>query len=475
MERSFKPAGSHIQIRFPEDVLGDSGFFSYNLAMSSGNSWKAHRLTFNLVQPFGLAASLFLACIGIPAAADSEALVSSDALAVSNYRLYPNISQAQSDLAHEGLKLGYGGDFSAAVALYRQMEKLESRDSLAPLSQLMQVATGVLILERGDYADKEDAARIEKAVLEAADQGRYLCKQGLNRFKNHPTFTLILGGIQGFVATRKIHLHPTRALQDGFQAMRLLEKTLSHDPRMKDAYMGQGIFDCTASSAPLVVRGTMKLLGRSSNFKNGLRSLRVSAYAGQYTSVASQFYLIQFLSPYEVESREEKGVIFQSLQEAFPGNPMYPFLENDESLCFFPDSFFSKRHSKAEAALKRLKPFGYAGSRYMELLKMQISLLSPDSTWESNPSDLPLREWAFYPIFIEGLRHKREFEDSLRTRDPAIVPEEWMQVYRDSTLALIAQSDFTPTAKRYHSWRIRDAFKLRRKAASAYANPSPGN
>jgi hypothetical protein len=396
----------------------------------------------------------------------------------SIYRLYPDIGQEQSDLAHIGLQKGYSGDFTGALKLYAKMEKLETRDSLAPLSQLLIVATGVLMLERSDFRDEDELARITKTVEDASEQGHYLCRKALEANKNHPTYMLILGGIQGFLATRKIHTQPTRALQDGFHALRLLEKTIKIDPRIKDAFMGQGIFDCTASNAPLVVRGALKLLGRSSNFNQGLRALRVSAYSGQYTSVASQLFLIQFLSPYEDESVAEKQDIFVGLKTAFPTNPMYDFLANDEALCFYPDSFYAwhaaKSPTQIEKSLRKLRPHGYAGARYLQLVKAQLSLLQDEGNLSAAfDTTFEWREYAYYPIFLEGLRRKREFEDSVPRRDPSIDPDELITAYRDSALTLLRQSAMTPTAKRYHAWRVRDAMKLKRKAASAIAAPSP--
>lgn len=399
-----------------------------------------------------------------------------DAEYAAPYRLYPDISKEQSDLAHEGLRKGYRGDFMGAMKDYARMEKLEERDSLAPLSQLLIVASGVLLLERSDYRDDEEKERITKTIETAAEQGLYLTRTMLESRKNHPTCMLIAGGIQGFLATRKINTQPTRALQDGFQALRLLEKTLKIDPRIKDAYMGQGIFDCTATNAPLVVRGALKLLGRSSNFKQGLRALRISAYSGQYTSVASQLFLIQFLSPYEDESAEEKRGIFSGLQSAFPANPLYEFLANDEALCFYPDSFYTKyanlTPARIEKSLRKLRPYGYAGARYLQLVRAQISLVQDeDENAFKFDTAFAWREYDFYPVFLDGLRRKREFETSQPRRYPDLSPEELLNAYRDSAITLIRMSSLTPTAKRYHTWRVRDALRPTRKAPAAFAEP----
>lgn len=392
-----------------------------------------------------------------------------------DYRLYPGLTQEQSDLAHQGLKLGYRGDFAGALQVYGQMEKLENRDSLPPLSQLLLVATGVLLLERRDFSDSLEAERIGKSVDAAAEQGQYLCRTALEKNRQEATHWLIQGGIQGFLATRKIHHQPTKALQAGLQAMRLLEKALKADPRIKDAYLGAGIFECSASSAPLVVRGALKFLGRSVNFHAGLRALRLSAYDGQYTSVASQLFLMQFLSPYEDEARAEKQVIFRSLETEFPGNPMYVFLRQDETLCFYPDSFYAVDPMPMERRLRKMHAYGYAGSRYVRLIEWQLSLLHPEGGMPiAQDTAFDFREWSFYPVFIAGLRRKHEFTEGLPRRDTTLDPQEELAAYRDSCLQMIRRSDMTPTAKRYQSWRVRDALKLTAKAPAAYAEPNAG-
>ncbi len=389
-----------------------------------------------------------------------------------DYRLYSGLTQEQSDLAHEGLRRGYRGDFTGALQAFTQMEKLESRDTLPPLSQLLLVASGVLLLERSDFADNLEANRIGKSVDEAAEQGQVLCRQALEKNRHVPTHLLIQGGIQGFLATRKIHHQPSKALQAGMQAMRMLEKALKADPRIKDAYLGSGIFECSASNAPLVVRGALKLLGRSVNFHAGLRALRISAYDGQYTSVASQLFLMQFLSPYEDEARSEKQVIFRSLETEFPGNPMYAFLRQDEALCFYPDSFYATESTAMEGRMRKLQAYGYAGQRYARLIAWQLSLLHPEGSMPIvNDTAFDYREWSFYPVFVGGLRRKREFNEGLPRRDTTIDPKEELAAYRDSCLKIIWSSEMTPTSKRYQSWRVRDALKFTARAPATYADP----
>lgn len=424
----------------------------------------------NVIPALAIAFALLIQ--SAPAQPDTTAGKLDAFLQQRQYRLYPGITLEQSDLAHEGLRRGYNGNFLGALQIYATMERLERIDSLPPLSQLLIVATGVLLLERGDFGAPQEAEQIHAAVEAAGEEGNYLCRRALQRHRNHGTYLLIQGGIQGFLATRKIQTRPTRALQEGFQALKQLERCIKVDPRIKDAHMGAGIFDCSVSNAPLFVRGGLKILGRSANFHQGIRSLRISAYEGQYTSVASQLYLIQFLSPYDTSSRREKRVMLAELRKTFPRNPMYLFLEQDEALCFYPDSFYSGNARQVEKALRYFKPQGYAGKRYLQLVRLQASLLHPkqEGSLEDADSSLDLREWEYYPIFVAGMRRKREYAEEPARRDPDLLPAEVLDGYRDRCLYLIKHSPMTSNAKRYQSWRVRDAFRFDSKAPGTYAD-----
>ena len=116
---------------------------------------------------------------------------------------------------------------------------------------------------------------------------------------------------------------------------------MAADSTIQDAYMGEGIFQCSAARAPMMVRATLKMLGRETSMRDGLKALQRSAYEGQYTSVASQLFLIQFFSPYDNELRQEKRQIFYTLMKDFPQSSYYLFLREEESLCFYPTAFIS--------------------------------------------------------------------------------------------------------------------------------------
>jgi hypothetical protein len=380
----------------------------------------------------------------------------------AGYYLYPDITREQSDLAHLALDQAYSARVKRARKTLESLRTLESEKGLPPLSQLLSLAIDVMRYQNGDFADRDEEADLLAAIERASEQGTVACQQALKAKPGHPTYLLILGGIRGFTATLNIHGNPSQALSDGFQALKLLDKARAADPRLKDCYLGTGIFHCTAANAPLFVRATLKIIGRSVSMKAGLEALRVSAYQGQYTPVSSQLFLIQFLSPYDRELAREKREIFRSLESAFPRNAYYTFLENDENLCFHPDSFYAPAARPALAS--RIAAFAasdFASRRYANLVRWQYTLLDPAPEKRYAPdSAFRFREYAYYPAFIEALRGKRAMEDTLGPGEkPGKADLASLEGMRDSCLSLIADSPMSPARKRYYAWHVTDALR----------------
>lgn len=378
------------------------------------------------------------------------------------YNLYRDLTREQSDLAHLALNQAYSANIKRARKTLAELRGLETADRLPPLSYLLSVAIDILRYQNGDFEDDEEEQALRKSIDDATEQGSYLCKHALEKEPDHPTYLLILGGLRGFSATLKIHANPSQAMGDGFQALKLLEKARSQDPRIKDSYMGTGIFNCTAANAPLFVRATLKIIGRSVNMKSGLEALRISAYQGQYTSVSSQLFLIQFLNPYDQELIREKREIFRSLEASFPRNPYYTFLKTDEALCFYPDSFYS--HASRTALASRIVAFAshdFSSRRYGNLVRYQYTLLDPHPEKRFAPdTSFGFRDYEFYPAFIEALRFKRATEDTLGSEEkPPKAAIAALKDMRDSTLELISNSPMNPTRKRYYQWHVTDALR----------------
>jgi hypothetical protein len=397
-----------------------------------------------------------------PALPDSAHAAAEAPERMGAYVLYPDIDREQSDLAHLALAQAYSAKVKKAHKTLAALQALETEKRLPPLSQLLSLAVDVMRYQNGDYEDEDEEKELLEAIRRAAETGSAACQAALKQAPGHPTYQLILGGIRGFTATLKIQGNPSQALSDGFQALKLLEKARAADPRLKDAYMGTGIFNCTAANAPLVVRATLKIIGRSVTMKAGLEALRVSAYQGQYTPVSSQLFLIQFLSPYDEEPAREKREIFRTLESAFPRNPYYTFQRNDENLCFHPDSFFAPPARAALAA--RIASFAsadFASRRYANLVRWQYTLLDPAPDRRYAPdSSFAFRDYAYYPAFVEAMRVKRALEDTLEPGEkPSKAALAALRDMRDSCLGLIADSPMSAARKRYYAWHVTDALR----------------
>jgi hypothetical protein len=224
------------------------------------------------------------------------------------------------------------------------------------------------------------------------------------------------------------------------------------------------------ANAPLFVRATLKIIGRSVTMKAGLEALRVSAYQGQYTSVSSQLFLVQFLSPYDQELAREKREIFRSLEASFPRNPYYTFLKVEESLCFHPDSFYTNASRTALAA--RIATFGsadFGSRRYANLVRWQYTLLDPSPERRYAPdTSFQFRDYGYYPLFIDALRFKRAAEDSLAPGEkPSKSDLAALEDLRDSCLNIIAESPMNPTRRRHCQWHVTDALRWSLKAGRA--------
>jgi hypothetical protein len=380
-------------------------------------------------------------------------------------KFYPGIREDQSMRAHEALRAFHNGNVPRAERLLRGMEALEDSDSLPPLSRLLLTAMTGLTLQREDAGSPEEAARLRTLLDSAAEKGLRQCavQTGHGAVSADPTCRVIEGGIRGFRAILKLNTRPpTEVLGEGLDAVALLEQALDLDSGILDAHMGLGIFHVmAASNTPRVVRGMLRAAGRGVSMQEGLAHLRLSGYEGQYTSVASQFYLIRFLSPYDDELRREKAEIFRSLRETFPLSSHILFLQGQEALSFYPDSFYRPRaRISLSRRLRAVEARDYAGARYLNLVKYQYTLLEPEPARQHSPDTaFDLGGYAFYPDFIAALRLSREIQE-----DGPADPNRTMRVKRVGALrkeliARIRKADLNPQNRGLLEWQVGDALR----------------
>ncbi len=374
--------------------------------------------------------------------------------------LYPGITPEQSDVAHAAINRFYNGDFQGAIAVLDSLAPREERDSLPPLSQLLLVSMAETRLQRDEAQTRQDSLDLGDQIDNAAAAGLAACRNG-EQARYPATCLLIEGGIRGFLATRQIPTDPMRALNEGLHALHLLQRALEKDSRLRDAYLGEGIFQCTVASAPLVVRAALKVMGVEVSMPRGMAALRRAAYRGQYTSVASQFFLIQFLSPFNDEPRSEKIRIFRTLESVFPESAYPTFLRWDEALCFYPDSFYQpERRAELEARLRAVVVRDGPGRVYRNLVKYQYSLCNPAPTPEFAPDpDTDLDEYSYYPIFLAALRLRRQLRDSAGPDSSRPVRLQRIRVLEDSALTTLENSGMNASQRNFFAWHIHDALR----------------
>lgn len=365
--------------------------------------------------------------------------------------LIPGISYLQDSFGIELVSSFYSFQWEKADELARKMQRLERKKNLPPLSYLLMVSGRVVRLQNGEYKDRWEKRNLLKEVSNLASEGLKISNPSKNPDSLLPAMLFINSGIKGFMATLKIKKNLIEAAIEGFSALRGLEKLVKIQPEIKDTYLGLGIFYCALARAPLIVRGALSLRGRDISFKNGINFLRKSAYNGRYTSETAKQYLIQFLSPYWGHLAKEKQEIFKSLQSDYPRNLFFRFLENEENICFHRELITGEYIEKLRQTLLSYKAEGYSEKRYYNLVKYQYQFFDSD-TKDLQPSKFDLKEYSFYPLFLEVLRIKSlnsnntEFDDELRKK-------------REQVAKVLQSSDMSYNLKNYFAWHIRDALE----------------
>lgn len=252
---------------------------------------------------------------------------------------YPGISEEQDRLARSMSERVFSFAWDDAERIAKKMRKLETRDSLPPLSLLLMVAERVIRIEHNEFPDN----KMEDTLLAEIDKYSHLGVDlaSRTRFSDSAATTnlLIAGGIKGLDATIELQRNIVQAAFNGLKAVRMLNRSVTLNPGITDAYLGLGIFYCALAKAPPVVREALHITGPITSLDKGLDCLRTCASRGHYTTGIAKLYLLEFLNPYLGNLAQEKETLFKSLQHEFPHNPMYVFLELDERLCFNPGLF----------------------------------------------------------------------------------------------------------------------------------------
>ena len=366
--------------------------------------------------------------------------------------LYPGISREQDRLALQMINEVYSFDWEEASLVAKKMQKIEQRNNLPPLSYLLLISMRVVRIQNGEFDNEFEALHFldetEKLVL----KGMALTNPSKAPPSFKTTYLFIYSGIGGFSATLKIAKSPLTAAIEGFNALKILEKLSNVEPQIKDVYLGLGIFYCAMAKAPAIVRGALNIAGRNVTFDKGIEYLRISAYQGKYTTETAKQYLIQFLSPYMGDEAQEKGKIFLSLQQMYPKNPYYLFLEMNEDICFHPEKIDDLYGEQIKKRISRFKSDNFSLRRYSALVLLQYCFVDTKSTF-SPDTGIVLNEFSFYPFFLEALNEKRGLEIKRKERYRRM---HWSKNGARAA-KMLNESSMSSNRKNFFAWYIRDA------------------
>jgi hypothetical protein len=378
--------------------------------------------------------------------------------------LYPGLSQEQDQRAHQVLHFFHLFDWNNADKTAKKLQKLEKKNRLPPLSYLLAVGMRVSRVQNGEYEHDKEKKELLHEIQKLSEKGLELADPEKSPDSCRAINLFISGGIKGFVASLEIDRNPINAALNGFAAKKLLERALARDSTIKDAYLGLGLFSCMLAKAPLIVRGALTMIGKEVTLDKGLGYLRAGASEGCYTNDIARLYLVQFLSPYLGHEAQEKKRILRSLQQNYPGNPYYVFLEIEENLCFHPGALtsfsFRNRTKRQIAGFSR---GGYSLRRYANLVKWQYLLVDPIPLEGTAPdTTFNLRGFSYYPVFLQAIGERLAYQrDGGAGRADQARRLRYIKARGTAAARMLdATPDMPSTRKSQFLWHIRDALSV---------------
>jgi hypothetical protein len=347
-----------------------------------------------------------------------------------------------------------------AEDILKDQMSLELDNNLPPLSFLLRISIRVFRIQNDEYDTKAEKKQLLHEIDRLTADGMTLAD--FNNFPSQvrPTLFFIQGGIQGFTATLQVRSNPMHALLQGFKALKNLDSARILEPRIKDAYLGSGLFNCILSKYPALLKSVLRLMDNHKVSMNaGLSQLRICAEQSRYTRYAARLYLAQYLSPYLGDQAEEKRAVYASLHQEYPDNPYFVFLANDEALTFYPDSMLRPRFANRLLKLvPQLSTRGSSCQRYVNLIKWQYSFIDTTVSSALTPSPIsPKAPFSYYPAFVAGLRilYRLQNDHSLsaaQKKDYTTI----LNHFRDSAENLLDDSGMHPVRKDFFAWHIRE-------------------
>jgi hypothetical protein len=377
----------------------------------------------------------------------------------SQVTLYPGITLRQHELAQSVMHEFFAKHWSKAETLCREMRGLELADTLLPMSLMLGFATRAWRILNDEFETPQESETLHRELGPLRAECLRVLHQRHFAGSTRPTRMFLEAGINGLHATLLIRSKPFSALSIGLKSYRTLDSIRAIAPRIKDVYLGLGLFQCSLANEPGIISFALRLFnGLHVSYDSGLVYLRTCADSALYTRQSAKEYLVQFLSPIKPHEVAEKQAVFKALQTEYPDNPFYVFQEIDEAMAFHRADVFSG--GKYRWVLPRISGFdtcNYSLWRDANLVRWQCAAIDSAMTRELRPAAFEQKQsYSFYPVFLNAARLRyvldtkkyspREYKTTVRIYN----------IQKDRAYSVLRKSGINPMLREYFLWHIED-------------------
>ena len=235
-------------------------------------------------------------------------------------------------LRARGLEYGYNLDYADALAAFQSAIAIDPRDStahrLAAATIWMQILFqhGAVTVEdylgqaRGDVTRPAPAADLAAAFRYHADRALALAEQALGQRRDDPDAHFQVGAAAGmrasYIAT--VEGRVLDSVGSARKAYSAQKRSMTIDPRRKDAGLIVGLYQYGIASLSLPLRLMARLAGFQSGRERGLRLVEEAAAFPSDAQTNARFSLVLI---YNREKRPDEALrIIRELQQQYPRN-----------------------------------------------------------------------------------------------------------------------------------------------------------